>query len=464
MFRREAMSATRPVEGRAGVCGRSAVTVVSAVVLWIAAGAGALRGQERESASRSHPETCPSARQLVGDASEPLAAVRYLADDALEGRLAGSRGARCAAAYIAGEFRRLGLVPAGEEGGYFQSVPLASAVNPHGPGGAGRNVIGRLPGSGTARKAEVVVVGAHYDHLGRGGFGSVNPKDVGQIHNGADDNASGVGTLLAIAERLAARPALARSVLFIAFTGEELGLLGSAYYVQHPTVPLGATVAMVNLDMVGRLDSKPLIVNGAGTTAEWKALVSSADESVGLELAFGPSGYGPSDQTSFYSADIPVLHFFTNVHGDYHRPTDDWEKVDVPGMEKVADLVAGVIVRVAERPERLALVRGVGQPPSSGSEEGYGAYLGTIPDFAPVENGVRISGVGPESPAERAGLEAGDVIVGLAEYEVGDLYDMTRALRAHKPGDVVQVTVMRDGRRLTFRAVLGDRATRSSKR
>ncbi|MBX6366326.1 MAG: M20/M25/M40 family metallo-hydrolase, partial [Gemmatimonadetes bacterium] len=313
---------------------------------------------------------------------QPKAAIRYLADDRLGGRLAGSADERCAGDYIAAEFRRIGLEPAGDGGTYFQSLPLASAVNPHAPPGEGRNVVGLLRGSDPTLAAEAVVIGAHYDHLGHGGFGSLAPGST-EVHNGADDNASGVGALLAVAERLAAGVRPARSVVFVAFTGEEEGLLGSAYYAAHPVVPLEKTRAMLNMDMVGRLGTQPLLVNGTGTAVEWAGVVESAAAREGVPIAEKADGYGPSDQTSFYARDVPVLHFFTNVHGDYHKPSDDWEKIDFAGVERVARVVARVAAEVAGRAQALTVVRGVGAPPTQSSGGGYGAYLGTVPDFTP---------------------------------------------------------------------------------
>jgi membrane-associated protease RseP (regulator of RpoE activity) len=265
-----------------------------------------------------------------------------------------------------------------------------------------------------------------------------------------------VAALLSVAGRLAAGPRPARSVLFLAFTGEEFGLLGSSYYVSNPVRPLEKTVAMLNLDMVGRLESGALIVYGTGTAAEWEELIAPAVAAGDVEVAFQDSGYGPSDHTSFYSSDIPVLHFFTNVHGDYHKPSDDVEKIDVAGLERVAALVAGVALRVADRPSGLTLLR-TEAPPEAAEEGGYGPYLGTVPDFAPVENGVRLSGVRAGSPAEAAGMQAGDVIVRFGGAEVSDLYAFTDALRARSPGDTVRVVVLRDGQELTLQAVLRER-------
>jgi hypothetical protein len=388
-----------------------------------------------------------------------MAAVRYLADDALGGRLAGSADARCAGDYIAATFRRLGLEPGGESGTFFQSFPLASTLEPQ-LSGTGRNVVAVLAGRDPVLSREYLVIGAHYDHLGHGEFDSLAPSEVGQVHNGADDNASGVGALLRVAQLMRERGAPARSVLFIAFTGEEEGLLGSSYFVSHPTVPRERIEGMINLDMVGRLGAAPLIVNGVATAEEWRSLLEPAAEHAGVPLSMNDQGYGPSDQTSFYGHDIPVLFFFTNVHGDYHKPSDDWEKIDGAGIEKVSDIVADVAMGAADRTPALTLVRGQGTPPApSGSEasRGYGAWLGSVPDFSPVDRGVLLSGVTPGSPAETAGIRAGDVIVGFGDHEVADLQGLTDELRAHKAGDVVQVHLLRDGKERTVTVTLGTR-------
>ena len=404
-------------------------------------------------------QACPDAAALTRGVEGPLVAVRYLADDALEGRGAGTAGERCAGDYIAARFRRIGLRPGGDGGTYFQSVPLASAVNPHAPGGTGRNVIGVLPGADAALAGEVVVVGAHYDHLGHGGMSSLAPG-VDSIHNGADDNASGVAALLAVAERLGRGPAPARSVVFIAFTGEESGLLGSAHFAGSPLLPLARTRAMLNMDMVGRLGAGPLIVYGVETADEWNAMVESAAAAEGVQVRMSGDGYGASDHTSFYTRDLPVLHFFTNVHGDYHRPSDDWEKIDAAGLAKVAAIVSRVAGEVAGRPAALTFRRPVAPPRAAqqAASPGYGAYLGSVPDFTPVERGVKLSGVRAGSPAEVAGIRAGDVIVRMGTMEVADLMGLTNALRAHKPGDAVPVVLLRDGRETTVTVTLGSRS------
>jgi hypothetical protein len=399
---------------------------------------------------------CPDAAVIARGLPPPISHVRYLADDALEGRQAGSAGERCAGDYIAHEFERMGLRPGGDAGTFFQAVPLASVVNPHAPAGTGRNVIGILEGADHRLRAEAIVIGAHYDHLGWGGAGSLAP-DERAVHNGADDNASGVAVLIETARSFAsARPA--RTVVFIAFSGEESGLLGSAHYVANPSVPIERTRAMLNMDMVGRLGDGPLIVNGRGTAEEWPPIIAAAAQAEGVPVVTGESGYGPSDHTSFYVRDIPVLHFFTNTHPDYHRPTDEWHLVDSTGLRRVAAVVTHLARAAADSGTTLTVVRGVGRPPAAAQGGGYGAYLGSIPDFSPVERGVRITGVRAGSPAEQAGLTGGDIIVRFDDEEIPDIYAFTAALRSRKPGDAVTVTVVRGDREIPIRVVLGSRS------
>jgi hypothetical protein len=399
-------------------------------------------------------QACPDAASLTRGLAEPLAAVRFLADDALQGRAAGSFGERCAGDFIAARLESIGLQPGGENGTFFQDVALASRLA-HSADGTGRNVLALLTGADARLRDEIIVIGAHYDHLGLGGAGSMAPGETA-VHNGADDNASGVAALLHVAAELATGPRPARSVLFIAFTGEESGLLGSAHFTRNPTVPLSAIKAMINLDMVGRLEDDPLIVYGVDTAAEWRSLLEAAAQTVAVPLALRPEGYGPSDHTSFYTSDIPVLHFFTNTHADYHRPSDDWTLIDAVGLEKVALMVSHITRAVAGPAAAVTLQRGAGEPPRP-SMGGSGAYLGTVPDFTPIEHGVLLGGVTPGSPADRAGLRKGDVLVELAGTAVPDLEAFTAALRLHAPGDEIELAVIRDGRTLRVRAVLGSR-------
>ncbi len=412
-----------------------------------------------------HAAAAPLAAQAAAGVTPPPPAVleavrqdvRYLASDALGGRLTGSPGADSAAAYIARRFAESGLQP--PPGGWFQRftvAPDAPAAMHAGVGGAeGTNVIGILPGRDPVLRNEVVIVGAHYDHLGPGGTFALDPDSTGAVHNGADDNASGTVALFQIARRLqSARPA--RTVVFIAFSAEELGLLGSAHYARNPAYPIAVTRAMVNLDMVGRLRNGRLIVYGSATAAEFPALLESLNRQYGFALHHEGDGYGRSDQSSFYAAGVPVLHMFTDLHEDYHRSTDDWEKLDLAGLARVADFTAAVTAAIASRPTALTFINLPPPAPSAGGG-GYGAYLGSIPDMAGGVRGVRLTGVRKDSPAERAGIQAGDVIIRIGTTEVADLQGMTDALREHKPGDLVDVVVVRDGAERTCRVTLGRR-------
>lgn len=266
--------------------------------------------------------------------------------------------------------------------------------------------------------------------------------------------------MLQAARLLSAGARPARSVLFVAFTGEESGLLGSAYFTRHPTLPIASARAMLNLDMVGRLGSQPLVVYGADTAKEWRQELERLGAELGITLGFIGDGYGPSDQTSFYLLDIPVLHFFTNTHGQYHSPADDWQLVDSAGLSRIALLSADVARDVADQKVQLTLVRGAGQKPGGAPGGGYGAWLGSVPDFSPIAHGVLLGGVSAGSPAEKAGLRKGDVIVRIGGADIPDLQGMTDVLRQHKPGDTVEVVILRDSAEQKFTVMLGSRSGR----
>jgi hypothetical protein len=387
--------------------------------------------------------------------------IKFLADDRLEGRLTGTAYADTAAAYIQQRFKQVGLqAPAG---GWFQEFKVegGAAHQVATAGATGRNVIGLLPGSDPVLREQVIIVGAHYDHLGGGAFGALDPDSTGKVHNGADDNASGVAAIINLAQRMAADPP-GRTIVFVAFSGEELGLLGSAYYVRQPVVPLAQTVAMINFDMVGRLRNEKLIVYGTETATQFTPLLDSINKSFGFDLKMRGDGYGPSDQSAFYAVNKPVLHFFTDLHEDYHRTTDDWQKINVAGMLKVTDFAAALLRELGDRTIPLTFVDQPSphaQAPAAGQVQtpGYGAYLGTVPDMAGDSGGVKLSGVRTGSPAEKAGLQRDDIITRIGDRPIPDLQAMTDALRAHKPGDVVPVTVQRDGKPLTVSVTLGTR-------
>ena len=313
------------------------------------------------------------------------------------------------------------------------------------------NIVAVLEGEGPHAE-ETIVIGAHYDHLGRGGAGSAAPGSR-EIHNGADDNASGTVALIEIARRLTTLDKkLPRRIVLIAFSGEERGLLGSAHYIKNPLVPLDQTIAMLNLDMVGRLKDNKLIASGLGTAKEFEPLVRRLNAQHNFELIKKPEGFGPSDHASFYAAKIPVIHFFTGAHGDYHRPSDDVDRLSIPGIRRISSLVAETAIGLAEAPGRPTYQQ-TKAPPQLGSG-GTRPYFGSIPDYSQEGPGLRLQGVTPDSPAARGGLKAGDVIIHLGESRIGTIVDFDSALRKHKAGDKVKVVVKRDGEEKTLEVTL----------
>ncbi|MEO5767919.1 MAG: M28 family peptidase, partial [Polyangia bacterium] len=326
------------------------------------------------------------------------------------------------------------------------------------------NVVARIPAGvpEAARLPGTVVVGAHYDHLGLGDHHSLAP-DSKQPHLGADDNASGVGTLVEAARLLTARRAqLARDVVVVAFSGEEEGILGSTAFTRSPPPPLAMAevVAMVNLDMVGRLRDNRLTVLGRGSAEEWPALLEAACAKAAIDCAGGGAGmtggddgYGPSDQMPFYVAGIPVTHFFTGSHPDYHRPSDSADKINAAGAGQIAVAAAALVEAVAARPERLKLRKTDAQAPGGGDMRSFGASLGTIPDYAGPPGGatgVLLAGVRAGGAAEAGGLKRGDILVRLGSHELRSVEDLMYALGASKPGETTTAQVLRDGKELKF--------------
>jgi len=306
------------------------------------------------------------------------------------------------------------------------------------------NVLAYLPG----KTDEYVIIGAHYDHLGRGNFDSLAPSQIGQIHPGADDNASGTAGVLELARLLAPQKGqLRRGILFASFAGEELGLLGSAAWVKDPTRPLEKAVAMLNMDMIGRIKDQKVYIGGVGTGSTLKAVVDEAQANSGFKIEYSPGGYSSSDHTSFVAKKIPVLFFFSGLHSDYHKPSDTWEKIDPESAARLLGVVGKTGEELADADERPSFIVVAEDQPGgrSGGGGGYGPYFGSIPDFGQVETGVRFSDVKPGSPAAKAGLKAGDILVQFGDKPIKNLYDFTDALRRSKVGDVIEVKVLRDG-------------------
>jgi Peptidase family M28/PDZ domain/PA domain len=311
------------------------------------------------------------------------------------------------------------------------------------------NVLAYLPG----KTDEYVILGAHYDHLGRGNSDSLAPSQIGQIHPGADDNASGTAGLLELARLLAPmKGQLQRGILFSSFAGEELGLLGSAAWVKNPTKPLGKAVAMLNMDMIGRIKEEKVYIGGVGTGSTFQKVLDQARDESHLKFDYSQGGYASSDHTSFVAQKIPVLFFFSGLHADYHKPSDTWEKINPEAAARLLNVVADATVALASTPERPAFLNVAESNPHSGGVPsgggGYGPYFGSIPDFGQTENGVKFADVKPGSPAAKAGLKAGDVLIQFGDKPIKNLYDFTDALRRSKIGDVVHVTVLRDGKEL----------------
>jgi len=309
------------------------------------------------------------------------------------------------------------------------------------------NVLAYLPG----KTDEYIVIGAHYDHLGYGNVDSLAPSQIGQIHPGADDNASGTAGVLELARLLALQKGqMQRGILFADFAGEELGLLGSAEWVKEPTLPLNKAVAMINMDMIGRIKDEKVFVGGTGTGAIFKELLDEEKPKFSFHFEYSASGYSASDHTSFVGKQIPVLFFFSGLHSDYHKPSDTWDKIDAPDAAKLLDFIEEVALKIDSEKERVAFVTVKEEQPAgqaaSGGGGGYGPYFGSIPDFGQEENGVKFSDVRPGSPAAKAGFKAGDVMVQFGDKPIRNLYDFTDALRRSKVGDEVDVKVVRDGK------------------
>jgi aminopeptidase YwaD len=319
------------------------------------------------------------------------------------------------------------------------------------------NVTGYLEGSDSTLKKEIIVIGAHFDHLGIGGenSGSLSPDTVA-VHHGADDNASGTAALLEIAQCLSAhRQTLRRSFLFIGFSAEELGTLGSGYYVKNPIFPLNSTAAMLNMDMIGRLRDSALVVDGIGTSPKWEDIVKKENIDSSLHLKLKPDGFGPSDHASFYGKEIPVINFFTNSHEDYHRPSDTWDKINYDGEQRIAKYVMRIATDIANDSIKPIFTRSTApsmQP--VGGRSGVRVSLGVIPDFTEDVQGFKIIGTRPGSPAEKAGLKGGDIILKFGGKDIKNIYDFTFMLGEFKPGDEVEIIVKRGNEQVNLKAKL----------
>lgn len=385
----------------------------------------------------------------------------FLSDDRLKGRGLGTAELDEAADYISRSFESYGLRPGGEAGSYFQT--WEDEVCSDGKRGLCMNVIGIIPGNDPSVKGRPVVVGAHYDHLGLG-WPDVHKGDEGKIHNGADDNASGVSIMLELARLMGSTLTPSRRIVFAAFTGEEAGLKGSKRYVSSPTEDSETGVyAMINLDTLGRLNGKKLLAFGTDSAREWSYIIFGTSYTTGLDAQCVPKDPGAGDHVSFLNAGIPAIHLFSGIHDDYHRPTDDLEKLDFEGMAKITEFVKEIIIYLADRREPLTVNIGDGvqkisaEPERAKDQKKRRASLGTMPDFTYQGEGVRVASVIPGSPAEGAGLMTHDVILRMNDYSIQDLKALADALKKFNPGEMVTVEIQRGCERHTFKVRLSER-------
>ncbi len=367
--------------------------------------------------------------------------VVYLSSDLLEGRETGTKGEALAAEYIANRFEKMGLKPAGKDGAWLQGFNWKYNFNPHavtnGEDRTGNNVLGYLDNGAKT----TVIIGAHYDHLGYGGASSLAANDT-TIHNGADDNASGIAALLHSANYLkTSGKAKQNNYLFMAFSGEELGLIGSKFWVNNPTFDMANVNYMLNMDMVGRLNAeKVLAVNGAGTTPVWKDALANIKVG-GIKAKTSDSGVGPSDHTSFYFADKPVLHFYTGGHSDYHKPSDDSEKINYEGLLDVSNYIIALI-EILDNKGKLPFTKTKDEDESRRAAS-FKVTLGVMPDYVHTGEGMRVDGVMDGRPGAKAGLQKGDIIIQMGDIPVKDIYGYMEGLSKFKTGEKTKVKVKR---------------------
>jgi hypothetical protein len=413
-------------------------------------------------------------KPLPADPAKPLAelpaafsrgamtdTIAMLTTPAMEGRGVGTKGLSDAARFIAERFKSYGLTPGGDRGSYLQTFTL-----PKGPDGQPHqvaNVVGYLPGTRPDWQTQSVIVSAHYDHLGRG-WPDVHAGDAGTVHPGADDNASGVAVLLELARGFAASEKPARSIVFAAFAGEEAGLAGSRHYVSGPTLPLDGARGVINLDTVGRLFDQRVSVLGTGTATEWPHIFRGASFVTGVESRNIADAIQSSDHVPFVERGIPAVQIFTGAHADYHRPADTAEKIDAAGLVKVATFVREGVAYLAERPDPLTVTIATSasgtspRPPAGGGAPApRRASLGTVPDFAFQGPGVRAEGIVDGSPAAKAGLAAGDILLRIDDHPIANLQEYSNLLRTLEPGQTVTVVVRRGDKELTVPVTLGER-------
>lgn len=366
--------------------------------------------------------------------------IKTLADDSYSGRGTGTEGEKAAAAYITNAFKRLKLKPKGDNHTYLQHFVFKSGAHGEGKEGTAVNIIGYLDN----QALNTIVIGAHYDHLGADGQNSsLNANGKNQIHNGADDNASGVAGVIELARYFSTNNRQEKNnFLFLCFSGEELGLLGSKYFTEHPPIDMTSINYMINMDMIGRLDpnTKSLLIYGTGTSPVWEPLIKKITPP-DLVVKTDSSGMGPSDHTSFYLKNIPALHFFTGAHSDYHKPSDDWDKINFEGEAEVLKLIARIIDEL-DNASKLAFLKTKNKTQISRSS--FKVTLGIMPDYTSAEDGLKVDGVTEGRPGHKAGIQTGDIIIRLGDYPIGNIQQYMDALGKFEKGQTVPVKVKRN--------------------
>ena len=388
--------------------------------------------------------------QVVIEPEGMMETVKYLSGAEFMGRGIGTPELDKAAAFIASRFEAVGLLPGGPaNGSWFQEWTDPESKKRM------RNVVGILPGRNPELARESVVIGAHYDHLGTTG---ASKENAGKVHPGADDNASGVAVLLELASRLPLVSNMERPVVFIAFTGEEAGRKGSKYYVQNEKYyPASRAMGMINLDTIGRLGKGKLVILGAGSAKEWSSLFEEAAKPLKLEIAVSTQDLDSSDQKSFQEAGIPAVQLFTGPHADYHRPTDTADKIDGKGLVKVATVARSVVFYLANRPEPLTATMTSSPAGVSAPRTDRKVTLGIVPDFTYNGQGVRLGGVSPDGPVERAGLRTGDVVIQAGNIPITVLKDLSDVLKTKQPGDRLPLRFLRNGKEMKADVELKER-------
>jgi hypothetical protein len=365
--------------------------------------------------------------------------IKTLSDDKLEGRGTGTKGENSASEYIIENFKKLKLQPKGDNNTFLQQFSFRKGTHGEGDAGTANNVVGFLDNGA----ANTIIIGAHYDHLGTDGQGSsldANPKE--KIHNGADDNASGVAGVIELARYFTSNKKKENNnYLFLCFSGEELGLIGSKYFADHSPVALTSVNYMINMDMIGRLDSqtKTVLIHGTGTSPVWEPMLKKF-ENENIKIKTDSSGTGPSDHTSFYLKDIPVLHFFTGSHSDYHKPSDDWEKINLGGEAEVLKIIARLSMELNDAP-KLAFLKTKSKAMAGRSS--FKVTMGIMPSYASDVEGLKVDGVSDGKPAAKAGVQTGDVVIQMGEFQIKDIQNYMDALGKFEKGQTIPIKVKR---------------------